>query len=208
MLFDFDGVVVLSEHLYDVATQEMARQLGISIPASFNARMRGQSDRVFFDALKSEFQVEIPSDDLYELGRNILKTTFAQTVTHTPGYVDFHTRIRNRGWRSGLVTSTPRPLLEYIFEHSDLDTGFEYIITVDDVKHPKPHPEPYLAMCRLVGTEPSRAVVIEDSPAGVQAARAAGCQVVAITTSSDPKSLAEADFVVDSFAAVSELLPF
>lgn len=208
MLFDFDGVVVLSEHLYDVATQEMAQQLGIVIPPSFNTRMRGQSDRVFFDALKVEFEVDIPADELYEMGRSILKRTFAQTVTHTPGYVEFHTRIRQLGWRSGLVTSTPRLLLDYIFEHSDLNDGFDHIITADDVEFPKPHPEPYLSMCQLMETEPSRTVVIEDSPAGVKAGRAAGCQVIAITTSSDPESLTEADFVVDSFEAVSELLPF
>ncbi len=208
VLFDFDGVVVLSEHLYDEATAALARELELDIPPEFNTRMRGQSDTVFFDALKREFAVPLADEELYELGRQTLRDVFASTIHHTDGYLEFHERIRQQGLSAGLVTSTPRKLLEHVFRHSDLTLDFDEMVTVDDVTRPKPDPEPYRLMCRRLGVDPTQALVIEDSPAGVTAARTAGCQVIAITTSTDPGLLGLADFVVDSFREVSELLPF
>jgi len=206
VLFDFDGVVALSEHLYDDATQQMARELDIEIPPEFCARMRGQSDTLFFDKLMEEFKPDIKREDLYALGRSILSETFVSEVRHTPGYLDFLAEITGRTLRYGLVTSTPRDLLEQIFEKSDLQDAFPQVVTLDDVVHPKPHPEPYMTMCRRLDVDQQRALVIEDSPAGVQAGLAAGCQVAAITTSSTPESLAAAHFIVDSFKDLSELL--
>ncbi len=206
VLFDFDGVVVLSEHVYDVATQELAEELDILIPQEFCDRMRGQSDRVFFDAVMQEFQPDIEFEEMVAIGRQILLKAFATGIQHMPGYLDFRALVDRSGLRSGLVTSTPVKLLDYIFENSSLAVRFEQTVTGNDVTNLKPHPEPYLKMCTLMEVQPARALVIEDSPAGVRSARAAGCFVVALTGTSARDSLSPAHFVVDSFAELSELL--
>lgn len=206
ILFDFDGVVVLSEHVYDSATQELARQLKISIPAEFMERMRGQSDRLFFESVVNEFQPEAPMEEVVALGRKLLLEAFASSIHHNEGYLEFREQIDKLGLQSALVTSTPRKLLDYILGNSDLQVVFKEIITADDVQKLKPDPEPYRSMCERLGVAPERAMVIEDSPAGVRSGRSAGCFVTAITTSSKADSLSHADFVVDSFTELSELL--
>ena len=105
-----------------------------------------------------------------------------------------------------LVTATPRSLLDEIFKNSNIAIAFDHIVTGNDVKHNKPAPDPYLKACELLSVEPERALVIEDSPNGLRSAVSAGCKTVAITTSCKKDSLKEANFVVDSFGELEELL--
>ena len=61
-----------------------------------------------------------------------------------------------------------------------LDGHFDVVVTADDVQHPKPAPDLYLAACAALGAEPERSAALEDSATGVEAARAAGMFVVAV----------------------------
>jgi sugar-phosphatase len=76
------------------------------------------------------------------------------------------------------------------------------LVSSDDVQAGKPHPEGFLLAAEALGLSPSSCVVVEDSPAGVAAGKAAGATVVAITTTHAAADLAEADIVV---TALSEL---
>jgi len=67
------------------------------------------------------------------------------------------------------------------------------LVTADDVKHGKPDPEAYLLAAAKLEVRPERCVVVEDAPAGVSAARAAGMRVVAVATTHSPVELQEAD---------------
>ena len=71
------------------------------------------------------------------------------------------------------------------------------LITADDVSRGKPDPEPYLLAAKGLGFAPSACVVIEDAPAGIQAARAAGMRVIAVATTHAPEELVEADVIVE-----------
>lgn len=76
-------------------------------------------------------------------------------------------------------------------------------VTVDDVERGKPDPEPFLLAAERLGADPAECLVCEDAPSGVTAARAAGCAVLAVTTTTAPEELADADLVVDSLADVT-----
>jgi len=83
--------------------------------------------------------------------------------------------------RWAVVTSAPRRLARVRLESAGIPMP-RWIVCADDVSRGKPHPEPYLMAARLVGYPPERCLVIEDARAGVEAARAAGMQVLGITT--------------------------
>ena len=74
-------------------------------------------------------------------------------------------------------------------------------VTVDDVVNGKPDPEPFLLAAERLGVDPSRCLVVEDAPAGIAAARAAGCAVIALTGTTAEEELT-ADLVVDGLDAV------
>ncbi len=81
------------------------------------------------------------------------------------------------------------------------------LVDSDHVEHGKPSPEPYLKGASGLGVDPTRCVVLEDAPAGIEAGRAAGATVWAIATTHAPEQLTAADRVwPDLAAAVAELL--
>lgn len=79
-------------------------------------------------------------------------------------------------------------------------------VTADDVKQGKPAPDPYLQAIDGLGLEPMDCLVIEDAPAGITAAKAAGAQVIGITSTNPKEKLLEADWVVDSLQDLALLL--
>ncbi|MFG1871688.1 HAD-IA family hydrolase [Micromonospora arborensis] len=101
------------------------------------------------------------------------------------------------------VTSGSRRLMTARLRGAGLPVP-EVLITADDVRFGKPHPEGYLAAAALLGAEIERSVVVEDSPAGVAAGRAAGAFVVGLTT--NPSVLPEANVVVSSLAHVVDMV--
>lgn len=206
ILFDFDGVVVQSEDVYDRATSKLGDLYGVKIPGPFFEANRGIAEALFYKRFKSTFELRVDNEELQEIGRKILWNEFSNSVHYTPGFQQFFAKIRKKVSLVGLVTATPRPLLDEIFQNSNLSVGFDCITTSSDVERNKPAPDPYLKTCELLEIDPAQALVIEDSPTGLRSATTAGCQTVGITTSCGEESLKEANFVVDSFGELEELL--
>jgi sugar-phosphatase len=75
-------------------------------------------------------------------------------------------------------------------------------ITSDDVVHGKPHPEPYLRGAAALGFLPGECLVIEDAPAGIAAARAAGMKVIGLASTFEAEMLHEANAVVQNLPAI------
>lgn len=108
------------------------------------------------------------------------------------------------GVRLSLVTSANLAWAQTCL--GDLLERFEVIVTRDDVANGKPHPEPYALACRLLSVAPANCIAVEDAPAGVESALAAGVgQVVAITSTFAATELAAAHVVVSSLDAVNDL---
>lgn len=206
VLFDFDGVVVQSEAVYDQATTKLGARYGITIPEPFFEANRGISETLFYERFKTGFNLDVDMEDIQENGRKFLWEAFSRSVHFTPGFQQFYLRIRQIVGKVALVTATPRPLIEEIFKNSSIQVAFDYIVTSSDVLNTKPAPDPYLKACDLLGVDPARALAIEDSPTGLRSATLAGCQTIGITTSCNRDSLKEANFVVDSFGELEELL--
>jgi len=81
----------------------------------------------------------------------------------------------------------------------------EVLITADDVREGKPSPEPYLVAAKRLGIDAARCVVVEDAPAGIASARAAGAKVVGVTSTHSADKLAGADVIVKRLADLSAI---
>ena len=75
-------------------------------------------------------------------------------------------------------------------------------ITGDKITHKKPNPEIFLTCAREMGVPPELCVVVEDTPSGVAAAKAAGSKCIAVTNSTGPENLSQADLIVRSMTEV------
>jgi sugar-phosphatase len=119
-------------------------------------------------------------------------------VVVMPGAVELLRSIPVGRWC--VVTSGTRYLATCRLAHANLPTP-RVMVSADDVTKGKPDPEPYLTGARLLGMNPSDCLVIEDAPAGIQAAHAGGMKVIAIT-STYPALALEADVVIQGLPQI------
>ncbi len=104
-----------------------------------------------------------------------------------------------------VVTSATRALAKARLAAAGLPIP-ELLVGADDVTHGKPDPEGYLKAAAALGVAPEDCVVVEDTPAGLKAGRAAGMRVLAITTTYAEHMLLGADAVPD-YTGVRFVLP-
>lgn len=90
--------------------------------------------------------------------------------------------VRRRGYLTALATQSHREEALRVLEILGIADEFDVIATREDVEHGKPDPEMHLLVARELGVEPGECLAIEDSPAGIEAALAAGAQAIAVTT--------------------------
>lgn len=103
--------------------------------------------------------------------------------------------------RTAIATSCDRPLAAARIAAAGV-VAPDVVVTVDDVERGKPHPDPFLEAARRLGVPPERCLVVEDAPAGLAAAHAAGCATLAVQTTTDPADLS-ADATVPDLSHVT-----
>jgi HAD superfamily hydrolase (TIGR01509 family) len=209
VLFDFDGVIVDTEPLHLAAFRRALEPEGIRL-----------SDAHYYDTYLGYDDHDAIVAALREIGRvpdrEVVRVLMARKAAHFlelvhagvrlfPGVPEFVTEAGARG-PLAIGSGALRDEIELILERVGLRDAFAAIVSADDVQHGKPDPETYRrALAALVTTSPGLAahecLVIEDSVAGVRAAKAAGMRCLAVTNSCPRAALeAEADLVVDSLA--------
>ncbi|MDA0638747.1 HAD family hydrolase, partial [Nonomuraea sp. MCN248] len=117
-----------------------------------------------------------------------LTRAFAGELAHSfdvmPGATPLLRELAAARIPTALVTASPRSIAALVLPR--LGHRFDEVVAAEDTRRGKPHPDPYLEAARRLGARPSRCVVLEDSPAGVTAATAAGCHVLVVTRTGLP----------------------
>ncbi|OLM19904.1 putative phosphatase YfbT [Pseudonocardia sp. Ae707_Ps1] len=187
VLSDLDGVLADSTASVVRSWDRFARELGAP-PAAVHGN-HGRPARMLVEAL-------VDPDGVEEGLRRIeaIEVADATGVEPVPGARELMASLP--GDRVAVVTSGT-PAIAGARLHAAGIAPPAVLVTADDVRHGKPDPEPYLLAARRLGVDPARCLVLEDAPAGVAAARAAGCAVVGVLGTVGAGELAEADLVVD-----------
>ncbi|KWV32979.1 HAD family hydrolase [Micromonospora rifamycinica] len=180
MLFDMDGTLVDSEKLWDIALYELATAYGGTLTAAARRAMVGTSMAASMRLLHDDLgQPERDPRVSAEWIHARILELFRTGLRWRPGALTLLRAVRAAGIPTALVTSSGRALVEVALD--TLGRGsFDAVVCGDEVDSAKPHPEPYLTAARLLGVPIGRCVAIEDSPAGVASALAAGAAVLAV----------------------------
>jgi HAD superfamily hydrolase (TIGR01509 family) len=112
-----------------------------------------------------------------------------------PHNLELLRQVRAGHCRTGLATMSHCKQAKRVLEVLGLEGEFDFVATRDDVENPKPHPEIYLLVARELGVPAGECLVIEDSPAGVEAAKGAGMGVLAVTTPFTHRAFHERDLL-------------
>ena len=133
-----------------------------------------------------------------------LEVADVEGVAALPGALDALATLAGPPQRYAIATSATGPLADARLGAAGIDHP-DVLVTVDDVEHGKPAPDPFLRAAEGLGVDPVRCLVVEDAVAGIAGARAAGCATLGVTTTTDVEHLtaARADAVVRNLAEVT-----
>jgi beta-phosphoglucomutase len=180
ILFDFDGTLADTANIHVAAWERTFAEIGFVIPQNVCSRAAEEDDRRFLvDVFASKDVHDGDVEGWVRRKQDVTATLLADSPQFYPGVIELIARLRGR-YRLAIVSSTWRENVEATLEVSGLGDAFELIVAKQDVVSQKPDAEPYtLALARL-GLDASSAWAVEDSPGGIQAALAAGLQVIAV----------------------------
>lgn len=199
ILFDMDGVITNTMPYHYKAWRQIFKSEGIEVTHLDIYSREGQRGifsvkEIFAKYKKSLTQEKAHKllEDKEHLFKRIVKTRFV------PGSRSFLKEIHKEGFLAGLVTGTARHEVLKILPSSILEC-FSAIITGTDVKKGKPHPEPFIKCLKALKVRAKDAIVLENAPFGIRAAKAAKIRCLALETSLPKAYLKEADHVFHSY---------
>lgn len=198
ILFDVDGVLLDSMAVYEAAWAAWSARFGVPLQT-----IRGVAPgRRPIDIVRSAFRGD-PAAWPAALAHfeEVLASLWRRDVAAMPGALDVLAGLSPRSW--ALVSSAPRHVVEVAFGRLGIEVPSASVFG-EDVVVGKPDPSCYLLAARHLGVRPEHLLVVEDAPAGIAAARAAGMRVLAIASTHEPDDLREADEVFASLPAAAE----
>lgn len=185
VLFDMDGLLVDTEPLwFEVSCSVMARLGGEWTAADHRPLIGGSLHRTVNSLIASARGAGATAsrDEVASwLIGDMAAVLRSRDVVPLPGAVELVGEVSAAGLPYALVTSSEQVIVDAVLAAlTRYGVTFDVIVSGDDVRNTKPHPEPYQRAAALLGADPRCCVALEDSPDGVASAEAAGCVTVAV----------------------------
>ena len=192
-LFDLDGVILDTEGSYtafwdDYGSRHFSEK-------DFGVKIKGQTlVKILGDYFPEENERKAITDAINDFERKM-------SYPFVPGVENYIKSLKSNGIRTAVVTSSNLLKMENVYRcHPGFREMFDIILTSEDFSESKPSPYCYLKAMKLFGAGPEDCVVFEDSLAGLQAARASGAFVTALTTTNPEEVVRNyADLVIRDF---------
>lgn len=206
VVFDLDGVLIDSEHLWDEVREALARERGGRWHERAQADMMGMSSREWSRYMHDVIGLPEPPEAISDAVVARLLARYRTGLPLVEGAVE---AVRRLAWRFrlGVASSSNRPVIDTVLAQAGIAALFAATVSSEEVARGKPAPDVYLEAARQLGVDPARCAAIEDSANGLRAARAAGMRVLAYPNRRyppPPDALALADVVLGS---LDELTP-
>lgn len=183
VVFDLDGTLIDSESLVLEAYMAAARRHDLPFTYEHFLSLVGRHRQYSEGKMREYFGPEFPLEQFYaSVGAHIGE----RCAPLKPGALELIDELDRMNAPFGLATSSGPGWVEKHLRAHNLGDRFQSIVTRDDVRHGKPHPEPYGKASMLLGYSPADTLAVEDSPTGVASAYAAGLMVVMIPDLIEP----------------------
>lgn len=182
VIYDNDGLLLDTEPFYTQVHQILAARYGKVFDWTVKSKMIGLRAEDSANVLINTLQLPLTVPEYLEARQHMLAELFPQAEP-MPGSVKLTTHLHRAGIPQAVATSSDLTNFKLkITRHREWFRIFDCVVTGDDpeIKRGKPHPDIFLVTAQRIQAQPSQCLVFEDSPAGVDAARAAGMHVVAV----------------------------
>ena len=206
VVFDMDGVLVDTEHLWDEVREALTEEWGGRYTPEAQEAMMGMSSPEWSRYLHEVVGLREPPEAISaEVVRRML-ARYEMDLPVVPGAVEAVRRLSGAGYRLAVASSSNRELIDGVLCRLHLTELFQATVSSEEVARGKPAPDVYLETARRLGVEPARCAAIEDSASGIRAAHSAGMRVIAYPNRHYPPAadvLALADVVIESLSGLA-----
>ena len=181
VIFDMDGLMINSERVTFEGYQLVMRKLGLSISEDFYKQLLGKTLPTAYQIFYNEYGDDFPMEQVLNDVHQYMADLFDQEgVPLKKGLLELLIYLKENNYKTIVATSSTRKRVDHILGLADIIKYFDDSICGDEVTHGKPHPEVFLRACEKLGVNPSDAIVLEDSEAGIQAAYSGNSDVICI----------------------------
>ena len=205
VVFDLDGVLVDSEHVWDEVREELARERGGGWHDRAQADMMGMSSTEWSRYMHDVIGLSSSPEEINDEVVRRMQARYATELPLIDGAVEAVERLA-RLFPLALASSSNRQLIDAVLAQAGLARFFDVTVSSEEVARGKPAPDVFLEAARRLDVAPERCAAVEDSGNGLRAAHAAGMRVIAIPNRRYPppaNALALADVELDSLGELS-----
>lgn len=195
-IFDWDGVIVDSSAAHERSWERLAKENSYPLPTDHFRRGFGmKNEEIIPDLLgwtrdpEAVARLSLRKEELFR------EEVRAGALEPLPGVREGLAALDAAGVPRAIASSTHRANIELLLARLRLD-GFAAVVSAEDVSRGKPAPDVFLSAAARLGVAPERCVVFEDTPIGLQAARAAGMRAVGMAGTHPAERLGDADLVL------------
>ncbi|MBM3830072.1 MAG: HAD family phosphatase [Verrucomicrobia bacterium] len=206
VIFDMDGVIIDSEPRHQRAFLEVFAQMGYGQTHGIQfERYLGRSDRAVWVDFIAQHKPKWTLDELIAWKQNHLIEIIRREQPIFNGLPELLAKLAPR-YRLAVASGSVHLVIDEVLAMRGLRAFFPVVVSVQDVAHGKPAPDVFLRAAERLGVAPAACCVIEDSAAGVTAARAAGMTAIAITNTLPAEKLTQAQYLVRTYEEIGRLL--
>lgn len=201
VLWDLDGTLIDSAPYHWFAWREIMAAAGHPLhPRDFADSFGKRNDTI----LRGLLGPEVPADVIQQMSADkeerYRRYVRERGLAFLPGAEEWLARLREAGWKQALASSAPPENIDSSFKALDLRRYLDAVVSAEEVGKGKPDPAIFLRAAERLRVDPSRCVVVEDAPAGLEGARRAGMKCVGVLSSHFAELAA--DLVVPSLEAL------
>jgi len=205
VLFDADGIIIRSLESHCVAWSHIFRELGVELADTDIKLREGEKAETTFRTLAAAHGLEFSGEEVARWVEAKRAHYRAQgEVEIYPEVPELLSELRRSQLGVGLVTGSSVVNLLHVLTREQLDL-FDVMLTAEDFERGKPAAEPYLKGMQALGVTAAEAVVVENAPLGIQAAKAAGVYCIALQTTLAADHLQTADRILTDHAELQQL---
>jgi HAD superfamily hydrolase (TIGR01509 family) len=190
VIFDMDGLMIDSEPIALEAWRALAAEYDREVPAELYQQVIGETPMYGVQHLRSELDLPLEADELLEEYWSRRTELMCDKVQPSEGLVELLELLRARGAAIAVASNSPCDYILAVLKSLGLETYFKCVLSSEDVDRGKPAPDVYRSALECLGIGAENVLVLEDSPAGIEAAKAAGLTCYAVPN----EDLAGADF--------------
>jgi HAD superfamily hydrolase (TIGR01509 family) len=181
VVFDNDGLLLDTESVWTRAERDLFERRGRDFTPQHKRELVGTSAEIAGGILEDRLGEPGRAAAIIEELNELVVAELEHGVEAMLGAADLLHELKSRGTPIGLVSNSPVEFVWRSLEIVGFHDRFDAVVSAHEVAAAKPAPDPYLEACRRLGVEPGPDIVaLEDSPAGVASARAAGLTVVGV----------------------------